>query len=48
MGGIIDSNRYFSMIGDEVFQSTMVLSKDNFSMELLSNLNNTKITSSIE
>ena len=48
MGGIIDSNRYFSMIGDEVFNSTMVLSKEKFSMELLSNLNNTKITSSID
>jgi len=35
------------MIGDEVFKSTMVLSKENFSMELLSNLNNTQITSSI-
>ena len=45
MGGIIDSNRYFSMDGDEVFNSTMVLSKDKFSMKLLSNLNNTKISS---
>ena len=48
MGGIIDSNRYFSMIGNEVFNSTMVLSKEKFSMELLSNLDNTKITSSID
>jgi len=48
MGGIIDSNRYFSMIGNEVFNSTMFLSKEKFSMELLSNLDNTKITSSID
>ena len=48
MGGIIDSNRYFSMDGDEIFQSTMVLSEDNFSMNLLSNLSNTNISSSIE
>ena len=48
MGGIIDSNRYFSMSGDEVFRSIMVLSNENFSMELLSNLSNTEITSSID
>ena len=48
MGGIIDSNRYFSMDGDEIFKSTMVLSEDNFSMNLLSNLSNTNISSSIE
>ena len=48
MGGIIDSNRYFSMDGDEIFRSIMVLSKDSFSMKLLSNLSNTKISSSIE
>ena len=47
MDEIIDTNRYFSMNGNEVFKSTMVLSKENFSIELLSNLNNTKITSSI-
>ena len=41
MGGIIDSNRYFSMDGDEIFRSIMILSKDNFSMNLLSNLSNT-------
>ena len=48
MDGIIDSNRYFSMNGDEVFSSTMVLSKDNFSMKLISNLSNTSISSSIK
>ena len=48
MDGIIDSNRYFSMDGDEIFRSIMVLSKDSFSMKLLSNLSNTKISSSIE
>ena len=48
MGEIIDSNSYFSMIGDEVFKTTVTLSKENFSMELLSNLNNTKITSNID
>ena len=48
MGGIIDSNRYFSMDGDEVFRSIIVLSEDNFSMNLLSNLSNTNILSSIE
>ena len=47
MDRIIDTNRYFSMNGNEVFKSTMVLSEENFSIELLSNLNNTKITSSI-
>ena len=48
MGGIIDSNRYFSMDGDEIFRSIMILSEDNFSMNLLSNLSNTNISSSIE
>ena len=48
MDDIIDSNRYFSMDGDEIFRSIMVLSKDSFSMKLLSNLSNTKISSSIE
>ena len=48
MDGIIDSNRYFSMIGDEVFRSIMVLSEDNFSMKLISNLSNTRISSSIK
>ena len=47
MDGIIDTNRYFSMNGNEVFRSTIVLSEENFSIELLSNLSNTKITSSI-
>ena len=48
MGGIIDSNRYFAMDGDEIFRSIMILSEDNFSMNLLSNLSNTNISSSIE
>jgi hypothetical protein len=48
MGGIIDSNKYFSMDGSEVFKTTILLSKDNFSMELLSNLRNTNISSSIK
>ena len=48
MDGIIDSNRYFSMDGNEVFGTTILLSKDNFSMKLLSNLRNTNITSSIK
>jgi hypothetical protein len=48
MDRIIDSNRYFSMDGNEVFNTTILLSKDNFSMKLLSNLRNTNISSSIE
>ena len=48
MDGIIDSNRYFSMNGDEVFSSIMVLSEDNFSMKLISNLSKTNISSSIK
>jgi hypothetical protein len=48
MGGIIDSNKYFSMDGSEVFKTTILLSKDNSSMELLSNLRNTNISSSIK
>ena len=48
MDGIIDSNRYFSMDGNEVFSTTIFLSKDNFSMKLLSNLRNTNISSSIK
>ena len=48
MGGIIDSNRYFSMDGDEVFKSTMVLSRRKFFYEVIIKLNNTKITSSID
>ena len=48
MDGIIDSNRYFSMDGNEVFSTTILLSKDNFSMKLLSNLRNTNISSSIK
>ena len=48
MDGIIDSNRYFSMNGDEVFSSIMVLSEDNFSMKLISNLSKTSISSSIK
>ncbi len=48
MDGIIDSNRYFSMNGDEVFSSTMVLSEDSFSMKLISDLSNTSISSSIK
>ena len=48
MDRIIDSNRYFSMDGNEVFNTTILLSKDNFSMKLLSNLRNTNISSSIK
>ena len=48
MDEIIDSNRYFSMDGSEVFSTTILLSKDNFSMKLLSNLRNTNISSSIK
>lgn len=48
MDGIIDSNRYFSMNGNEVFSTTIFLSKDNSSMKLLSNLRNTNISSSIK
>lgn len=48
MGGIIDSNRYFGMSGKEVFSSILKITQNNLSMKLFSDLERTKISSSIK
>ena len=47
MGALMNSNRYFDMSGYEVFNTVMNITQEKTSMKLLSNLTNTKISSSI-
>ena len=47
MGALMNSNRYFDMSGYEIFNTVMNITQEKTSMKLLSNLTNTKISSSI-
>lgn len=47
MSVLIDPNRYFDMSGNETFSAVMQISKEKTSVNLFSNLMNTKISSSI-
>ncbi|MDB2518505.1 AsmA-like C-terminal region-containing protein [Gammaproteobacteria bacterium] len=48
MSSLINSNRYFDISGYEIFNTVMTITQEKASMKLLSDLINTKISSSID
>jgi hypothetical protein len=48
MSSLINSNRYFDISGYEIFNTVMTITQEKASMKLLSDLMNTKISSSID
>jgi hypothetical protein len=48
MSALINSNRYFDISGYEIFNTVMTITQEKASMKLLSDLINTKISSSID
>jgi hypothetical protein len=47
MSTLINSNRYFDISGYEIFNTVMTITQEKTSMRLISDLMNTKISSSI-